>query len=145
MEMSDGQQSEQHLSNTETKGRVVRVAVCQFSCGDVVEENVKKAEEMVREAAKKGANIILLQELFAAKYFPIDQMDWSHLAVEQGGSNFLLRFQALAKELNVVLPISFFEQSKYVNLTFFYHTRSSSAVLTTTSEKRKKEKECSSI
>ena len=49
--------------------RNVKVSALQFSCTRNVEENIKKADEMVREAAKKGANIILLPELFERQYF----------------------------------------------------------------------------
>ena len=44
--------------------RQVKVAALQFSCSKDVQENINKAEKMVREAADNGANIILLPELF---------------------------------------------------------------------------------
>ena len=47
----------------------VKVAVTQMACSQSYETNVKKAETIVREAAAKGANIILLQELFSGPYF----------------------------------------------------------------------------
>ena len=49
--------------------RNVTVAALQFKCSDSVSENINKADSMVREAAKKGANIILLSELFERQYF----------------------------------------------------------------------------
>ena len=49
--------------------RLVKVAVIQMACSEVHKENVDKAENLVREAAVKGANIILLPELFGTRYF----------------------------------------------------------------------------
>ncbi|CDF38133.1 unnamed protein product [Chondrus crispus] len=100
--------------------RVVTVAAIQFQCGADVESNCRKAEALIRDAARKGANIILLQELFASLYFPIDQMDCMRLAVSiEDDKSYILRFQTLARDLSVVLPISFFERSKYVCPLFF--------------------------
>jgi N-carbamoylputrescine amidase len=79
--------------------------------------NLDRAEQLVREAAGQGAKVILLQELFETPYFCIDQ-DEKHLGLAQPAENnsMLERFQALAAELEVVLPISFFERS---NNNFF--------------------------
>ena len=49
--------------------RKVTIAAIQMKCSTVVTENINKAEQMVREAAKEGANIILLPELFERQYF----------------------------------------------------------------------------
>mmetsp|Transcript_7959 Transcript_7959/g.8714 ORF Transcript_7959/g.8714 Transcript_7959/m.8714 type:complete len:293 (-) Transcript_7959:52-930(-) len=93
--------------------RTVSVAATQFSIDWDIEKNINKAVEIVREAARKGAQIILLQELFKTVYFCQEQkgkyFDWA----EEGDvttSTFLQRFSSLAKELSVVLPISFFEK-----------------------------------
>lgn len=51
------------------KLRMVRVAVSQMSCQLAREENIVTAERLMRDAASKGAQIILLQELFAGHYF----------------------------------------------------------------------------
>lgn len=93
--------------------RVITVAAVQFACTTDVEGNCRRAEGLIRDAARKGANIILLQELFASLYFPIDQMDCMRLAVSiDDDKSYILRFQSLARELNVVLPISFYERAK---------------------------------
>ena len=42
----------------------IKIAALQFSCCSQVQENIDKAETMVREAASNGANLILLPELF---------------------------------------------------------------------------------
>jgi N-carbamoylputrescine amidase len=90
----------------------VRLAIIQLSCSTVLQDNVEKAVRMVREAAAGGANIILLPELFENHYFPqVEHQDLFALAHEVEGHPFLGTFQALAKELGVVLPVSFFEKS----------------------------------
>lgn len=88
------------------------VATTQFACSWNLEHNLDQAECLVREAAAKGAQMILLQELFATPYFCIEQ-DHKHLALaeEYGQSRVLRRFAALAKELGVVLPLSWFEKA----------------------------------
>src|SRR5689334_14990143 len=92
--------------------RPVTVAATQFSCDWNVEANIAKAERAVREAARRGAQIILLPELFETPYFCIEQ-DVRHLSLAQPAeTNRAIRhFQPIARELGVVLPISFFEQS----------------------------------
>jgi len=52
--------------------RKVILSATQMACDWNVEENVNKAEKLIREAAKQGANIVLIQELFETPYFPID-------------------------------------------------------------------------
>lgn len=92
--------------------RIVRLAATQFSCVLNMEKNMQEAETLVREAAATGANIILLQELFKGLYFCQEQLDkYFNWAEEAENSGFLNHFAALAKELNVVLPISFFEKN----------------------------------
>ena len=88
------------------------VATTQFACSWNLDENLNQAERLVREAAAQGAQLILLQELFATPYFCIEQ-DHKHLALaeEYGQSRMLKRFAALAKELGVVLPLSWFEKA----------------------------------
>ena len=49
--------------------RKVTVAAIQMQCGKLVEDNINKAEKLVRQAAKQGANVILLPELFERPYF----------------------------------------------------------------------------
>ncbi len=88
------------------------VAATQFPCSWDLNNNLDQAEQLVREAAAKGAQLILLQELFATPYFCIEQ-DHKHLALaeEYSSSSLLKRFAALAKELGVVLPLSWFEKA----------------------------------
>jgi len=90
--------------------RKVTVAATQMKCSDIVDENVEKAEKLVRDAASAGANIILIQELFEGLYFCQDEMP-EHFARARPveGHPTIERFQKLSMELGVVLPISFFE------------------------------------
>ena len=92
--------------------RKVTLAATQFACGWDIEENLATAERLVREAARRGAQIVLLQELFATPYFPIAQ-DTRHfdLAGPAEGHPVIARFSRLAEELGVVLPVSFFERA----------------------------------
>jgi len=92
-------------------GRHVKFAVTQFACSPNPAENVAIAERLVREAAANGANVILLQELFETLYFCQDIQDYFTLAHPVENNPLLNHFSDLAKELAVVLPISFFERS----------------------------------
>jgi N-carbamoylputrescine amidase len=92
--------------------RPVQVAAIQMSCDWNTEGNIAKAEQLVREAARRGAQIILLPELFEAPYFCIEQ-DVRHLRLARSvaESRPVRHFAALARELGVVLPVSFFEHA----------------------------------
>jgi N-carbamoylputrescine amidase len=90
----------------------VALAAAQFSCSWDRAANVAKAKRMVREAAAKGAEIVLLPELFETPYFCQDQSA-DHFALAQPfeGNTLIAEFAALAKELSVALPLSFFERA----------------------------------
>ena len=92
--------------------RPVTLAAIQMSCGWDSAVNIARAEQLVREAARRGARIILLPELFETPYFCIEQ-DARHLALARTieASPVVRRFSALARELGVVLPVSFFERA----------------------------------
>src|ERR1700761_6213864 len=90
----------------------VKVAATQFAMSEDRAANVEKGVEMVRRAAAEGANIILLPELFETHYFCKNQLpEWFEAARPVEGNETLARFAALARELNVVLPVSFFERA----------------------------------
>lgn len=91
--------------------RKVKVAATQMSCSCNIEENIRKAESMVRKAAKEGAQIILLQELFETPYFcQKEKSDYYIYAAETAHNKAVNHFKEIAKELEVVLPISFYEK-----------------------------------
>jgi N-carbamoylputrescine amidase len=88
----------------------VTVAATQFACSLNPDRNVDRAEALVRQAAKRGARIIQLQELFETPYFCKDQLaELFDLAQPADDHPTISRMQDLARELEVVLPISFFE------------------------------------
>ena len=92
--------------------RSVTLAATQMSVGKDRAESLAKAEALIRRAAGEGANIILIQELFETPYFCQDQLpEYFELARPVEGNEGIARFQALARELNVVLPFSFFERA----------------------------------
>ena len=92
--------------------RRVTLAATQYACSWDLPANLDTAERLVREAAGRGAQLVLLQELFATPYFPIT-LDARHfdLAAPAGDSGVVARFSRLAAELGVVLPVSFFERA----------------------------------
>jgi len=91
--------------------RKVTVSATQMSCSWDIDENIKNAEKLVREAASKGAQIILLQELFETPYFcQMEDFKYYKYALEVENNKAVRHFSKIAKELEVVLPISFYER-----------------------------------
>jgi N-carbamoylputrescine amidase len=90
----------------------VTVAATQFACSNDRDENLATAERLIRSAAAQGANIILIQELFETPYFCKEHSpEYFSIARSIEESPAVRRFQALAKELNVVLPASVYEKA----------------------------------
>jgi len=89
--------------------RTITVAAIQTSYGHDMKANIAKTEGFVREAAKRGADVILPSELFQGIYFPTRQdPKWFATAYPATEHPCVLALKALAKELKVVIPISFF-------------------------------------
>jgi len=92
--------------------KTVTIAALQRSWSENMEENVQRAEDWIRIAAAKGAHLILLPELFESPYFCKEQrpvhFDRAHPVTNHPT---LIRMQQLARELAVVLPVSFFEKA----------------------------------
>ncbi|MBP3728143.1 MAG: N-carbamoylputrescine amidase [Pseudobutyrivibrio sp.] len=97
--------------------RKITIAAIQMQCSTSVEENINKADTMVHKAAASGANIILLPELFERQYFcqerRYEYYDFAKSVEENDAVN---HFKKLAKELSVVIPVSFYE--KDVNVLY---------------------------
>ena len=92
--------------------REVTVAATQMACSNETDKNVSNAEKLVRQAASKGAQIILIQELFESQYFCMDQKEeLFELSKPFDNHPTIKKFSELAKELKVVLPVSFFEKA----------------------------------
>lgn len=99
--------------------RKVKYAGIQMQCTKSVEENIAKADKMVRKAVSEGAKIILLPELFERQYFCQERnYDYYLYARSLEEDEAVNHFKKVAAELEVVLPISFYE--KDVNV--FYNT-----------------------
>jgi len=96
--------------------RNVTLAATQFACSWDARANIDKAKQLTRAAAVKGANVILIQELFETPYFCQDQLaDHFKLAAPLEGNPLIAEMSALAKELGVVLPVSFFEKAGHAH------------------------------
>lgn len=91
--------------------RNIKVAAVQMSCSGIREENLVKAERLIREAAADGAKIILMQELFETPYFcQKEKPEHYQLASTVEDNPAVKLLQKLAAELDVVLPVSFYER-----------------------------------
>lgn len=98
--------------------RTISVAALQTSYGADIKANIAKTEKLVREAAKKGAQVILPSELFQGLYFCTEQNpDWFATAFPAASHPCVTAMQKLAKALKVVIPVSIFEKDgpRYYN------------------------------
>lgn len=98
--------------------RQVTLAATQMACSWDRDANLAGAAALVREAAGCGANVVLLQELFETPYFCADQRrELFEHARPFADNKTIAAMAALAAELGVVLPVSFFERdgSRYFN------------------------------
>lgn len=92
--------------------RNVTLAATQMSCSWDIDQNITKAETLVRSAAAQGAQVILLQELFETPYFCLEQeLKHLQLARTTERSRVVSHFRSLARELSVVLPVSYYEEA----------------------------------
>jgi N-carbamoylputrescine amidase len=90
--------------------KILRVGLVQQSCGDDREANLKASEAGVREAAKRGAQLVLLQELHASVYFCQHENPSLFDLAEPIPGPSTERLGALARELKIVLVASLFER-----------------------------------
>ena len=92
--------------------RKVVVAAIQYAIPETREKSIAQAEILVREAAKKGVNVILLPELFETPYF-CQERRYEHysLALPTNENPAIKRFIEVSKELGIVMPISFYERN----------------------------------
>lgn len=89
----------------------VTLSLSQMSCSHDYDENIKKETAFIKEAKKKAADLILLQELFERNYFcQIEDYNRFDFAEEYEHSKTLDYFSNLAKEQEIVIPVSFFEK-----------------------------------
>ena len=91
--------------------RKVTIGTVQMKCSTVVSENIEKADAMVREAAGQGADIILLPELFERQYFCQERRyEYYAFAKPVLENDAVCHFRRIARELGVVIPVSFYEK-----------------------------------
>jgi N-carbamoylputrescine amidase len=90
----------------------VTVAALQTALTDNIAQNIVRVTQLVREAAGKGAQIILPSELFEGHYFCRTQREEDFARAKEAAAHpTIAHFQKLAAELGVVIPVSFFEQA----------------------------------
>ena len=91
--------------------RKVTIVAVQMQCSISVSENIEKADAMVRRAAQQGAQVILLPELFERPYF-CQERRYEHYAFAKPvlENDAVRHFLSVAKELEVVIPVSFYEK-----------------------------------
>jgi N-carbamoylputrescine amidase len=92
--------------------KVVKFAALQLTKTWDLDANLEKIKGAIREAAANGANVVVPQELMAAPYFCKKQESkYFELAEETDNCRLINELSALAKELNVVIPVSYFEKA----------------------------------
>lgn len=92
--------------------RNVTVAATQMACTWDREETLERAAGLVEEAAQKGANIVLLQELFETPYFcQQERTEYLKLATTVEENPAIAYFQKMAKQKELVIPVSFYEKA----------------------------------
>ena len=100
------------------KKRSITVAAIQTAYGPDMDENIDKTEAFVREAAELGAGVVLPSELFQGIYFCTRQdPKWFETAFPANEHLCVKKLSKLARKLEVVIPISFFEKDgpRYYN------------------------------
>jgi len=91
------------------------IGIVQCVLNEARDANVDRVETLIREVARRGAKIIVTPELFEGRYFPQTEDQHSFdLAAPLESHPTVARMQLLAAELDVVLPISFFERAGQV-------------------------------
>ncbi len=109
-----------------------QVAVIQLNLNDVAENNLKKCLTWVKKAAKQGAEVICLPELYSSHYFCQSENTDNFALAESLYSTSFIAFSALAKELGVVIIVPFFEKrfaGIYHNSAYIIDTDGSQAGL----------------
>ena len=109
-----------------------KIAVVQLNLNDVAENNLKKCLSWVREAAKMGAEVISLPELYSSHYFCQSEDVDNFALAEPLYSTSFIAFSELAKELGVVIIVPFFEKRMagiYHNSAYIIDTDGSEAGL----------------
>jgi N-carbamoylputrescine amidase len=92
--------------------RNVTVGAIQCSLGGTRAENIKRVERLVRDAASRGAQVVLPPELFEGPYFcRVESGEWFAEARTVEDDEAVTRLREVARELGIVVPVSFFERA----------------------------------
>lgn len=101
------------------KSKKITIGLIQQSCGSNPEDNLSETSERIRQAAKKGARIICLQELFSTQYF-CNVEEYTHFSLAEEIPGLSTRhMQKLAAELKAVIIVPLFEK---VDPGIYYNT-----------------------
>ncbi len=91
--------------------RKITAAAVQMSIPETREQSIEKAEGFVRQAASRGAGIVLLPELFETRYFCQERRyDYYDMALPAEENPAVKRFTEVSRELGLVIPVSFYER-----------------------------------
>jgi len=102
--------SKQSFNTVPIEQRKIKAGLIQMTCGSDKQANIDKAIGLIRNSAAQGAQIICLQELFALTYFCWEE-NYDHFQLAEAVPGPVTKsFEALAKELNVVILASLFEK-----------------------------------
>ena len=121
-----------HSKYTDMPNKSYKIAVLQLNLNDIAENNLKKCISWVKDAAKQGAEIISLPELYSSHYFCQSEDTANFSIAEELYSTSFIAFSALAKELGVVIIVPFFEKRMagiYHNSAYIIDTDGSEAGL----------------
>ncbi len=101
------------MNSVTHSGTKVVVSAVQCSFSESRSANIEKITEFVRESARKGAQVVLLPELFEGPYFCRQESEeFFSWARSYENNSTIEHFQKLAKDLSVVIPVSFFEKDQ---------------------------------
>jgi len=99
----------------------IKIAGIQMSCSDNIEKNLKKAVDMAKVAADKGANVIAFQELFHLPFFPVEMDDERFGLAEPDDGTALSVMARVASDTDTVLVCPIFEKAddgRYFNTAY---------------------------
>lgn len=91
---------------------MLTVAAIQMACGPDIEENLERAERLIREAAGRGAQVVLPQEMVSRRLFAFNDWTSEHFALAEGLEGpTVSAMRRVAREVGVVIPVNFFERA----------------------------------
>jgi agmatine deiminase len=95
----------------EAKAKIVTLGLIQTTVSEDIALNLKKTIQLVKEAAKSGAQIVCLQELYRKKYFPQEETQDAAKYSETIPGESTKAFADLAKKYKIVIIVPLFERA----------------------------------